>query len=384
MDELTTTALLRLLLAAAIGFAVAWLLRGLGARRWRERAAVSDRDLAARDQRLALLQGEADGLRSRLGNETAQAAATRTDLAETQAMLAAARTERDDQLRAVALWQQRLADAETRAAERERELSAARDAADARVAAAEQQAAIAAAGITRLSGEAERLAPLQDQLLAAREQNAEDARALGDCQARLRAVEADAAQLRAALEQERSRRAAAVAEHERRLGDADSAAARLRTDRDAWQQRHADGEARLKAALAAAGELGAWKSRCAELEVRCRAAEQAAAAHPAPHPVGSTPPPVDDLERIHGVGPKLSKLLNTLGVFRFRQVATWTEDDIDFFDRHLERFHGRIRRENWVASATLAHYRAYGEWLGADAPPARLADETGHKEKGAG
>lgn len=74
----------------------------------------------------------------------------------------------------------------------------------------------------------------------------------------------------------------------------------------------------------------------------------------------------DDLKRIRGVGPVLERRLNELGVRQFRQVALWTDADIDFFDRELRNFHGRIRRENWVHSATEEHFKKYGEWLAAD------------------
>lgn len=75
----------------------------------------------------------------------------------------------------------------------------------------------------------------------------------------------------------------------------------------------------------------------------------------------------DDLKRIRGVGPVLEKRLHELGVFQFRQVALWTDADIDFFDRQLRNFHGRIRRENWVHSATEEHFKKHGEWLSASA-----------------
>jgi predicted flap endonuclease-1-like 5' DNA nuclease len=78
----------------------------------------------------------------------------------------------------------------------------------------------------------------------------------------------------------------------------------------------------------------------------------------------------DDLKSIRGVGPVLERMLNAHGVHQFRQVATWSDADIDFFDAQLERFHGRIRRENWVRSAIDQHFKKYGEWLGDGAPAA--------------
>ncbi len=59
----------------------------------------------------------------------------------------------------------------------------------------------------------------------------------------------------------------------------------------------------------------------------------------------------DDLTRIKGVGPKLSKLLLSLGITRFEQIARWEEADIDRIDAQLGTFEGRIRRDNWVEQA---------------------------------
>lgn len=59
----------------------------------------------------------------------------------------------------------------------------------------------------------------------------------------------------------------------------------------------------------------------------------------------------DDLERISGVGPMLSDLLKSVGVYYFWQVAEWDADDIEWVDGKLEHFKGRIERDNWVGQA---------------------------------
>lgn len=61
----------------------------------------------------------------------------------------------------------------------------------------------------------------------------------------------------------------------------------------------------------------------------------------------------DDLTRIKGVGPKLAATLRDLGVSSFRQIAEWSESDIDRIDARLGRFEGRIRRDDWVTQAQL-------------------------------
>ena len=71
----------------------------------------------------------------------------------------------------------------------------------------------------------------------------------------------------------------------------------------------------------------------------------------------------DNLEEIYGVGPKLATLLHGLGITRFKQIAQWSDTDIDRIDTRLAEFQGRIRRENWVQSARECHFKKYGEWL---------------------
>lgn len=59
----------------------------------------------------------------------------------------------------------------------------------------------------------------------------------------------------------------------------------------------------------------------------------------------------DDLKKIKGVGPKLEKLLNTMGFFHFDQIAAWTEKEVAWVDENLEGFKGRVTRDSWVAQA---------------------------------
>ncbi len=61
----------------------------------------------------------------------------------------------------------------------------------------------------------------------------------------------------------------------------------------------------------------------------------------------------DDLLQLKGVGPKLNALLNSLGVFRFDQIAAWGAAEIGKVDGHLGSFKGRIVRDGWVEQAGL-------------------------------
>ncbi|HHN67556.1 MAG TPA: NADH-quinone oxidoreductase subunit NuoE [Thermopetrobacter sp.] len=83
-------------------------------------------------------------------------------------------------------------------------------------------------------------------------------------------------------------------------------------------------------------------------KVTLAALQQAAPKKPRLH---KTPPKrVDDLKMISGIGPKLEKLLHELGVYTFRQIASWGAAEIRWVDDHL-KFKGRIVRDDWVAQA---------------------------------
>ena len=58
----------------------------------------------------------------------------------------------------------------------------------------------------------------------------------------------------------------------------------------------------------------------------------------------------DDLKLISGVGPKLEKTLNGLGIYKFEQVAKWNKTERDWVDGYLN-FKGRIERDDWVRQA---------------------------------
>lgn len=58
----------------------------------------------------------------------------------------------------------------------------------------------------------------------------------------------------------------------------------------------------------------------------------------------------DDLKAISGIGPKLEKVLNDLGVWTYRQIADWSAAEIAWMDERLG-FPGRIDRDGWVAQA---------------------------------
>ncbi len=81
----------------------------------------------------------------------------------------------------------------------------------------------------------------------------------------------------------------------------------------------------------------------------------------APPPLLGGPGTPDDLKLIVGIGPVLERMLHQLGITTYRQIARWSERDIDDIDARLTEFPGRIRRDAWVTQARALHQGLHGE-----------------------
>lgn len=59
----------------------------------------------------------------------------------------------------------------------------------------------------------------------------------------------------------------------------------------------------------------------------------------------------DDLKKIKGVGPKLEKTLNSIGIFTYEQVSKMTDKEYDLVDGLIDAFKGRGKRDDWAGQA---------------------------------
>ncbi|RWC45320.1 NADH-ubiquinone dehydrogenase [Mesorhizobium sp.] len=57
-----------------------------------------------------------------------------------------------------------------------------------------------------------------------------------------------------------------------------------------------------------------------------------------------------DLKAISGIGPKLEKVLNGLGIWTYGQIAAWTPQEVAWVEDYLS-LTGRIGRDDWKAQA---------------------------------
>jgi predicted flap endonuclease-1-like 5' DNA nuclease len=78
-------------------------------------------------------------------------------------------------------------------------------------------------------------------------------------------------------------------------------------------------------------------------------------------PKTSATPRKDDLKKIPGIGPAIERALNKMGTFTYVQIAKWKDSDITRVARKLDTIPGRIKPDNWVAGAKRQHKEKYGE-----------------------
>jgi large subunit ribosomal protein L21 len=79
----------------------------------------------------------------------------------------------------------------------------------------------------------------------------------------------------------------------------------------------------------------------------------------------------DDISLIGGIGPKILKGLNDMGVTTLGQIAAWTAEDVERVEAELKQ-KGRVAREEWIEQA---------KELLAGKPPRAKTDKARSKDK---
>jgi large subunit ribosomal protein L21 len=82
-----------------------------------------------------------------------------------------------------------------------------------------------------------------------------------------------------------------------------------------------------------------------EAEKKAEAKSEAA---PIAAPAGEAK--ADDISLIGGIGPKILKGLDDMGIASFAQIAAWTPEDVERVETELKQ-KGRVAREEWIEQA---------------------------------
>ena len=385
-----------LLVAATIGLMMGWLLRSFATSEKRQQLSeiatrlrgreheldTLNHELKVRTSAVQMLEGKMitseaalKDLTADLGTKVEQLTALQTEVREKGVRLHAAERERDTFRREVEEAEARIKAQSTGFAEMQAQMENAEDvliARDQEIATLKtwvEQLAPKDAEIARLRTRTEELEPfLEKSRRLEREQEQDRARAsailqakeqqLAQTQARLNAIELDLANLRTQSQED-------LARFGETLQERDAEIQRLRTTveeldmfrgevekkdlalREAEERRVMDVSEREE-------EIGALRKRLVEYRVAQRFSAQAKS-------TGATEK--DDLKQIHGIGPVMERVLNRMGMFTFRQIAEWKEQDVEHMASELNTFPDRIRHDNWIDGAKEQHFLKYGEEL---------------------
>lgn len=121
--------------------------------------------------------------------------------------------------------------------------------------------------------------------------------------------------------------------------------------------------AALERDLATANEIAASQEiEIARLKVEDVTANEPQPPLPAPPAslLAERPDEADDLQRIRGIGPKMEEMLNARGIWLYRQLVEFSDDDIAWLGAAIETFPDRIARDRWVEQATDLMREKYG------------------------
>jgi predicted flap endonuclease-1-like 5' DNA nuclease len=341
-----------LLAAAAIGFAVGWILRKV----------FLGKTLEAEFKELRTEEEQRRGeLQLELENWKSKAAGFSSDL--------------DSRTADVEQLQSKLADHESAAAEKVTKLEAQMGDRESTIDSLRGELDRAKGKVSSLGadvvGAEETLGSLRADLDAKSNENtalAAKADELAAVSASLTASRETEEQLQARIAQLESG-ATDAANAESRIGDLEAKLSAALADRDSNTVRLSEAEARH---AECADRFDADAATIAGLEAQLAAAPSTddlpdkdvaltKVAEIATRTRGTGPSVDDDLKKIHGVGPKLERLLKSMDITSFRQVAHFTTDDIQYVTAALEAFPGRIERDDWMTSAADEHSKKYGE-----------------------
>ena len=70
---------------------------------------------------------------------------------------------------------------------------------------------------------------------------------------------------------------------------------------------------------------------------------------------------VDDLTKIVGIGKVFQQTLHDLGIYSYRQIASFGPADIARVNMELKEFRGRMEQDDWVGQAKELLFKKYGE-----------------------
>ncbi|ODT44195.1 MAG: hypothetical protein ABS70_06100 [Nitrospira sp. SCN 59-13] len=404
-----------LLVAATIGLMMGWLLRSFATSEKRQQLSeiatrlrgreheldTLNHELKVRTSAVQMLEGKMitseaalKDLTADLATKVEQLSALQTELREKGVHLHAAERERDTLRREVEAAENKFKAQQAGFADMQSQMENAEDvlvSRDQEIATLKtwvEQLAPKDAEIARLRVRTEELEPFQERTRRLeRELEQDRARAsatiqakdqdLSRHQAHIGEMESELARLRAQNQEDLTRFTETVQQRDQDIQRLRTTVEELEVfrgevEKKEIQLREAE-ERRVMDVSEREEEIGALRKRLVEYRVAQRHQAQAKSttqAEPAAHNSSgsrsggkSRSAQKDDLKQIHGIGPVMERVLNRMGMFTFRQIAEWKDQDVEHMASELNTFPDRIRHDNWIAGAKEQHFLKYGEEL---------------------
>jgi predicted flap endonuclease-1-like 5' DNA nuclease len=108
------------------------------------------------------------------------------------------------------------------------------------------------------------------------------------------------------------------------------------------------------------GEVDRWKRHCLvlgeELKTQ-RVQAKTVPAEPAEQSGGATI--IDELTDIRGIGNVLERKLHQLGIYRYQELASLTDEDLQRAQQLIPDFERRMNRDSWIDQARNLHEQKY-------------------------
>lgn len=76
---------------------------------------------------------------------------------------------------------------------------------------------------------------------------------------------------------------------------------------------------------------------------------------------GEAPQEMDNLQEIVGIGKVFERTLHDLGIYTYRQIASFGPSDVARVNAALKEFRGRMEQDDWIGQAKELLYKKYGE-----------------------
>lgn len=133
------------------------------------------------------------------------------------------------------------------------------------------------------------------------------------------------------------------------------------SDAQRYRRRADDSEKKSETLRVRVDEL---EKTFAEIESQQMAALEEARRQPVPAGSNGHAEPereVDDLQQIVGIGKVFERALNDIGIYSFRQIASFGPADIARVNSELKECKGRMEQDDWIGQAKELMYQKYAE-----------------------